>query len=290
MSLIIRPGLFGAKTAFGVGSRRHQKGYREAQRYREAPKYREFGVGASMPTHLPSGVCFNPMSGTIVGGPLDGVKPPPGTYSVGASSAQISLGGDVMTTLPLCGSFTSRPGGSGGGCGSARVPTPSDPCRGPRDVICEPEDSPCEIKPARCDCQVLAGNTLNDASQPGIASGEFGTVLIDSGDADFFQPRYMHVNAFQVGAPTIEEITGDPLPVLLQDSRSGRKPNLRRASTDDPSYGICTTVYGQQKDLECVDWHRFKSTNNQVLTLTFYNPNTVAVHVFVDLWGTVVMQ
>ena len=60
---------------------------------------------------------------------------------------------------------------------------------------------------------------------------------------------------------------------------------MRRASVTDPSFGVNTLVYGQFKDLECVDWRKFASTNNQQLTLTFNNPNEVAVHIFVDLWG-----
>lgn len=149
----------------------------------------------------------------------------------------------------------------------------------------EPMDTACPVKPPRCDCHVIGGNTLGTT---GIATGataaaRFGTVALDSGDASYFVPYYMYVTAFQFNSNTT--VTGNPVMVLLQDSKSGQEPNMRRASGDDPAYGVATLVYGREKELECVDWRRFASITNQGLTLTFYNPRDFAVHVFVALWG-----
>lgn len=145
--------------------------------------------------------------------------------------------------------------------------------------------APCPVKPPRCDCHVIGGNTLGTT---GIATGataaaRFGSVTIDSGDAGFFVPYYMYVTAFQFNSNNT--VTGTPVMVLLADAKSGQEPNLRRASSSDPSFGIATLVYGREKELECVDWRRFASVNNQQLLLTFYNPRDFAVHVFVALWG-----
>jgi hypothetical protein len=162
-------------------------------------------------------------------------------------------------------------------CGGAATGRPTKPL----------PDEPCDVKPPRCDCHVIGGNTLDT---PGIGTAtlaaRFGQVQLDSGDAGAFIPYYMFVVAFQVGGANPEfTIQGLPLMVLLQDSRSGREPNMRRASDSDPQLGVATTVYGERKELECIDWLKFASTNNQQLTLTFYNPNNVTVHVFVDIWG-----
>ena len=149
----------------------------------------------------------------------------------------------------------------------------------------EPMDKACPIKPPRCDCHVIGGNTLGTT---GIATGvtaaaRFGTVTLDSGDAGYFVPYFIYVTAFQFNSNTT--VTGVPLMVLLNNSKSGQEPNMRRASTSDPAFGVATLVYGREKELECVDWQRFASVNNQQLLLTFYNPADFAVHVFVALWG-----
>ncbi len=166
--------------------------------------------------------------------------------------------------------------------GNPAVPCPPNGRVVPGGIPCPPA---CPVKPPRCDCHVVGGNTLGTS---GIATGttaaaRFGSVSIDSGDAGRFVPYYMYVTAFQYNSDTT--ITGAPLMVLLQDSKSGQEPNLRRASTSNPSFGIATLVYGREKELECVDWKSFASINNQELRLTFYNPRDFAVHVFVSLWG-----
>lgn len=170
-----------------------------------------------------------------------------------------------------CGPYTTQRGGAGHG----------------RRVVYEDGYS-CAIRPPRCECQVIGGNTLNSTQFPtGIASGAFGTVTLDSGDASYFVPYFMHIVALEVGATANLSVTGTALMVLMQDSKSGQEPNMRRASTTNQAFGVPTLVYGQEKELECVDWNRFASVNNQQLLLTFNNPNTVAVHIFVDLWGLV---
>lgn len=173
-------------------------------------------------------------------------------------------------------------GGPRGGCETV---TSSYGAGHGRPTTNDPQCEPCEVKPPRCDCHVIGGNTLGTT---GIATGataaaRFGAVTIDSGDAGFFVPYYMFVTAFQFNSNTT--VTGAPVMVLLCDSKSGQEPNLRRASTSDPSFGIATLAYGREKELECVDWQRFASVNNQQLLLSFYNPRDFAVHVFVALWG-----
>ncbi len=175
--------------------------------------------------------------------------------------------------------------GGGGGCGSgggggAFVDSGCTAGTGRR--VKYADGYSCEVRPRKCECQVVGTNTL---LTNGIASAAFGPLTIDSGDADFFIPYYMFIVALQTGATPTLSTQGAVLPVLLQQSRSGQEPNMRRASVTDQSVGVNTLVYGQFKDLECVDWRKFSSTNNQQLTLTFYNPNEVAVHIFVDLWG-----
>ncbi|KKL28355.1 hypothetical protein LCGC14_2375990, partial [marine sediment metagenome] len=149
-------------------------------------------------------------------------------------------------------------------------------------------------KPPRCDCHVIGTNSLNVIADEtlglglGIASGNFGTLLLDTGDAGYFVPYYMAILAFEASV-TVQILAAGagatPLVTTLQDSRSGQEPNMRRASQTDPSFGVATLIYGQEKELECVDWRQFSSTNNQQLSLVFFNPNSVPVHVFVDLWG-----
>jgi hypothetical protein len=143
----------------------------------------------------------------------------------------------------------------------------------------------CKPIPPRCDCHVIGINSLGTA---GIASNAFGNLAVDAGDADFFIPYYIAVIAFEVNTTTNTLIInpGTPLMVLLQDSRSGQEPNMRRASQTVQSFGVWTLIYGFEKEIECVDWRKFGSQNNQLLTMTFFNPNTVGVHVFVNLWGT----
>jgi hypothetical protein len=187
-------------------------------------------------------------------------------------------------------------GGGGGNGGNGRCP--------PRGGQCDPFRTSsqgaghgrpvntyvggytCEVRPPKCDCHVIGANTLNRTDLPtGIVSAGFADLQLDSGDADYFIPYYMFITALEIGAVPNLSVTGAPLMVLLQDSRSGQEPNLRRASTTDPRLGIATLVYGQDKDLECVDWTQFASVNRQQLTLRFFNPNEVSVHIFVDLWG-----
>ncbi len=230
--------------------------YRERGRYasRYSARYGErYGVGAATPVSnprtLPGALRANPMP----------PAPPPGTP-----------GGDTRT-----------PDGECLPCGPGQTGTPHG-----RRVYYDNQSYSCAIRPQRCDCHVIGGNTLlSDQFATGVASGSFATVTLDSGDASFFVPYYMHIVALEVGSVANLAVTGGPLLVNLQDSRSGRAPNMRRASDTDPSFGVPTLVYGQEKELECVDWNRFASVNNQQLTITFFNPQTVAVHIFVNLWG-----
>ena len=190
---------------------------------------------------------------------------PPGTPGGGPSAS---------------GSMVARSGCGGGGGGGNFVDSGCSAGTGRR--VRYKDGYVCNVRPPKCECQVIGTNTL---LTNGVASATFGTLTIDSGDADFFIPYFMFIVALQTGATPTLSTQGGVLPVLLQQSRSGQEPNMRRASVTDPSFGVNTLVYGQFKDLECVDWRQFASTNNQQLTLTFFNPNEVSVHIFVDLWG-----
>lgn len=205
-------------------------------------------------------------------------------YGVGQGSADPGQPGG-QTVAPPRRNYTCPPdGGMPGACG----PYVTGQCGAAhgRRVYYEDGAYSCALRPPRCDCQVIGGNTLNSTQFPtGIASGTFGSVTLDSGDAAAFVPYYMHIVALEVGAVASLAVTGAPLAVLMQESLSGREPNMRRASTTNPSFGVATLAYGQEKELECVDWHKFASINNQQLVVTFFNPQTVAVHIFVDLWG-----
>lgn len=141
----------------------------------------------------------------------------------------------------------------------------------------------CKPLPPRCDCHVIGANTLGTA---GIASGATGTLTIDSGDATYFEPYYIAILALQASATDNDLVANAaPLLALLMDSLSGREPNMRRASATNFAFGVWTLIFGDEKEIECVDWRRFASTNNQQLTMTFGNPNVNAIHVFVNLWG-----
>lgn len=52
----------------------------------------------------PDAPCFDPQTGTFVGGPYDGKQAPQGTWSINEDgvSVTVSLGGDVASELPIC--------------------------------------------------------------------------------------------------------------------------------------------------------------------------------------------
>jgi hypothetical protein len=61
---------------------------------------------------------------------------------------------------------------------------------------------------------------------------------------------------------------------------------LRRGGS--PDRGLTQGGFANTKELVAVDWGEFVSTNEQNLTLFFYNPNvSITAHVFVDLWGNI---
>lgn len=213
------------------------------------------------------------------------LKTPYGTIDSTAKAFEIAAHyheDDAMLKLARNGMRPLAVGGPGGSCDTV---TGRGGAAHGRPTTLDPQCGPCPVKPPRCDCHVIGGNTLGTTGVPtgATAAARFGTVTVDSGDAGFFVPYYIFVTAFQFNSNTT--VTGTPVMVLLQDSKSGQEPNLRRASTTNPAFGIATLVYGREKELECVDWRRFASVNNQQLQLSFYNPRDFAVHVFVALWG-----
>lgn len=201
-------------------------------------------------------------------------------YGVGQSSVPVDR-------TPGSPAYRATPSGGGDGTGPGGCVIVEGKCNaGHGRAWYKEHDYSCEVKPPRCNCHVIGGNTLNNADFPnGVATGAQWTITLDSGDAQFFVPYYIFLQAFETGAVADLAITGNPVPTILQDSLSGREPNLRRANINDPSFGIITTVYGQEKEIECVDWNRFASVNNQQLTLLGQNIVDVAVHVFSDIWG-----
>jgi hypothetical protein len=193
--------------------------------------------------------------------------------------------------------FQATPGGNGGGGGNGRggglrdgagacVFRTGDCFAGHGRAWYEEHGYSCEVKPPRCNCHVIGGNTLNNADFPtGIATGNDWVITLDSGDASAFMPYYIALQAFETGAVANLAVTGNPLPTILTDSLSGREPNLRRADPNDPSFGILTTVYGDEKEVECVDWIKFASVNNQQLRLQGTNIVAASIHVFAVIWG-----
>lgn len=147
-------------------------------------------------------------------------------------------------------------------------------------------DYSCEIAPPPCDCQVIGGNTLNSSEFPtGVPSNALWRIRIDSGDADFFVPYWLVLEAYETGAVPALAITGDVLETLLADSLSGRQPNMHRADPTNPSYGVASSGFSVRKDRTCVDWNRFASVEGQQLTLVGRNIREVNIHVFAVIWG-----
>lgn len=149
----------------------------------------------------------------------------------------------------------------------------------------------CNTKAPYCGCNVLGGNTFVDDFGAGAGLGipTLGTAVlqIDAGDACRWQPRSLHLIAFPAGLNANEiaatTTVDGRVPVVLTNAAVGSIPMIRR--TGQLNFGIISTGYSAEKELTCVDWAAFTSTQNQGLSLSIYNPNTVPVHAFVDLWG-----
>lgn len=186
---------------------------------------------------------------------------------------------------------SGRPGGTSFRTGQTDFPAVPKPSDGKN--CCWYDDSIgggkpyCKPRPHRCDCHVLGGTTLSTTvgDGPGVAATAFGQLVIDSGDADQFYPYFISIVAFERVNDSQIDITDQRI-VLLTDSKSGQTANMRRASQVDPSFGAHALIFGELKELECVDWNPFSSRTRQELNLWFYNPTAAAVHVFVNIWGT----
>jgi len=145
----------------------------------------------------------------------------------------------------------------------------------------------CEDVPP-CGTNVIGGNTLGTT---GIAPGTTGSVVITAGDAGYFQPRAIYFE----GQPFATQDLIDPsvlpggccnVPLLLVDAAIGRVSMLRRGGS--PDRALIQGGFANTKELVAVDWGEFVSTNEQNLTLFFYNPNQdITIHAFVDLWGNI---
>lgn len=162
---------------------------------------------------------------------------------------------------------------------------PSEHC--PVDSAGPPTGMGCDTQPP-CGVNVIGGNTL---STSGIAPGSTATVTITAGDAGYFQPRAVYFEAHEFNADdtiTTANLAGGccSWPVILVDVLIGRISMLRRGGSADR--GLIQGGFANTKELVAVDWGEFVSTNEQNLSLVFYNPNTaVTVHAFVDIWGNI---
>lgn len=114
-----------------------------------------------------------------------------------------------------------------------------------------------------------------------IRPGKWHQMSIDSGDAPLFVPYYISVVGYAVINGYLQPSTRAP--VLLQDSTSGREPNLRRANPLDASFGILFP--GDDCWVRTMDWRPFASVMNRQLIITLFNPSNVDVHVFIKIAG-----
>lgn len=157
----------------------------------------------------------------------------------------------------------------------------------PVDSVGPPTGMGCDTQPP-CGVNVIGGNTL---STPGIAPGLTRTVTITAGDAGYFQPRAVYFEAHEVNnndTITTANLAGGccSWPIILIDVLIGRISMLRRGGSADR--GLIQGGFANTKELVAVDWGEFVSTNEQNLSLVFYNPNAaVTVHGFVDIWGNI---
>ncbi len=145
----------------------------------------------------------------------------------------------------------------------------------------------CEDVPP-CGVNVIGGTTLGT---PGIAPGATGPLVITAGDAGYFQPRAIYWEALPRSTDDLVDISLLPsgccvLPSILVDAAIGRVSVLRRGGS--PDRGLIQGGFANTKELVAVDWGEFVSTNEQNLTLFFYNLVAgIDVHVCVDLWGNI---
>lgn len=155
--------------------------------------------------------------------------------------------------------------------------------------------SNCPVAPPYCGCNVLGGNTLGAAGDNDpIAAQSVGInpIVIDSGDACRWQPRSMLIRAYSalddagMALPAGQINCSRPASALLFSAQVGNIFMTRRvASIGQVDFGMIIDGWSDRKELTCVDWSAFTSTNNQQLRLDFYNPCNEPIHVFVDLWG-----
>lgn len=208
---------------------------------------------------------------------------PPGAFQVGAGGSRYGKYVERTRSAGRGKGYKYSTGAQGNG---AQAPQDGKNCCWYDDGIGGGKPF-CNPRPHRCDCHLIGATTLSTANGggPGIPATGFGQLTVDSGDADMLYPYFMSIVAFERVNDSQIDITDQRL-VLLTDSKSGQQANMRRASDTDPSFGAQALVYGELKELECVDWFPFASTNRQELTLTFFNPTAAAVHVFVNIWGT----
>ena len=157
----------------------------------------------------------------------------------------------------------------------------------PIDQVGVPTSMGCE-DPAPCGVNVIGGNTLGSTGVPAAGTGN---IIVTAGDAAQFQPRafYFEAHGFN-NSGTINDagLAGgqESFPVLLIDVFVGRVSMLRRGG--EAERGLIQGGFSKKKPLVAVDWGDFVSTQEQNLTLQFYNPNAnVALHVFCDIWGNI---
>ena len=142
--------------------------------------------------------------------------------------------------------------------------------------------------PQPCGVNVIGGNTLGTA---GIAPGATVPLVITAGDAGSFKPKAIYFEALPFSSNDLVDPAALPggccvLPLIMVDALVGRLSQLRRGGSAD--VGLTQGGFANTKELVPVDWARFVSTNEQNLTLLFYNPNVnQTIHAFVDLWGDI---
>lgn len=139
-------------------------------------------------------------------------------------------------------------------------------------------------------CRVNAIGSTTFGTQ-GILPGQTVPLIVTAGDAQTYTPKRIFFEAAPWASPDLIDISDMPagvssLPVFLVDALVGRKSQLRRGG--QPKVGLTQGAYSNSKEIELVDWQKFSSTQEQNLSLFFYNPNKdKPIHVSVVLWGDI---
>lgn len=188
-----------------------------------------------------------------------------------ASSAAIpTSAGDVVV----------YPGPDGGWYPEGHPKCPIDQAGPPTGMGCD--------SPSPCGVNVIGGNTFGTN---GIAPAATGTLVITAGDAGYFHPKAIYFEGMPWATQDLIDLAALPVgcctvPVYLVDALIGRVSMLRRGGA--ANVALTQGAFANTKELVAVDWGEFVSTNEQNLSLLFYNPNqNQTIHAAFVTWGDI---